>query len=241
MASIVVVGPHPDDQELAMGGTIALLASQGHRVTLVDVTDGEPTPHGDPATREAEALRAAAILGEGFGGRVARVGLGLTNRRVESTIEARHRMAGAYRALRAEIVFLPHPDDAHPDHRAVTRLAEDARFDAKLTKIDMPTPAGLDAGPPIYPRWVFHYYASHLRAVPAPAFLMDVSAYAARKVAAVRAYRSQFEANPANRGVVGMVEASLAYFGSRAGVAAAEPFSGPEPIALSGLGSLAGI
>ena len=28
--------------------------------------------------------------------------------------------------------------DAHPDHVAVTRIAEDARFDAKLTKIGIP-------------------------------------------------------------------------------------------------------
>ena len=47
---ITVVGPHPDDQELGMGGTIATLAHQGHEVTLLDLTDGEPTPCGDPET-----------------------------------------------------------------------------------------------------------------------------------------------------------------------------------------------
>ena len=39
MASIVVVGPHPDDQELGMGGTIARLARQGHTVHLIDMTN----------------------------------------------------------------------------------------------------------------------------------------------------------------------------------------------------------
>ena len=46
--NILVVGPHPDDQELGMGGTIARLAKQGHDILLLDMTNGEPTPHGDP-------------------------------------------------------------------------------------------------------------------------------------------------------------------------------------------------
>ena len=57
---ILVVGPHPDDQELGMGGTIARLADQGHDVVLVDMTNGEPTPFGDPVTRAAEADAPAA-------------------------------------------------------------------------------------------------------------------------------------------------------------------------------------
>jgi LmbE family N-acetylglucosaminyl deacetylase len=54
--NILVVGPHPDDQELGMGGTIARLAEQGHDVLLLDMTDGEPTPHGDPETRAREVV-----------------------------------------------------------------------------------------------------------------------------------------------------------------------------------------
>ena len=46
MASILIIGPHPDDQELGMGGTIAKLVRQGHKVHLVDMTNGEPTPLG---------------------------------------------------------------------------------------------------------------------------------------------------------------------------------------------------
>ena len=127
MARILVFGPHPDDQELGMGGTIARLSKQGHDVVLVDMTDGEPTPHGDPETRAQEAAAAAEILG------VRRVQIGLRNRFVEHTIEARHVVAGIIREHQADILFVPYWEDAHPDHRAVTRIVEDARFDAKLT------------------------------------------------------------------------------------------------------------
>ncbi len=173
MAQVLVVGPHPDDQELGMGGTIARLAEQGHAVLLLDMTDGEPTPYGDPVTRAREAQAAAAALSPDPathpGGRpVRRVQLGLRNRFVEHTIEARHKVAGVIRAHQAQILFVPYFEDAHPDHRAVTRIAEDARFDAKLTGIEMPTPEGMTPGGPCHPRWLFYYYCTHLRITPQP-------------------------------------------------------------------------
>jgi N-acetylglucosamine malate deacetylase 1 len=150
MANILVVGPHPDDQELGMGGTALRLAQQGHNVLLLDMTDGEPTPHGSPAIRAKESATAAEILG------VKRRNLGLKNREVEHTLAARHLAAGVIREHQAQVIFVPFDQDAHPDHRAVTRIIEDARFDAKLTKTDLP-------GEPIYPKWLIYYYATHLR------------------------------------------------------------------------------
>lgn len=99
----VVVGPHPDDQELGMGGTVALLALQGHQVHLLDVTNGEPTPYGTPETRARESAEAARVLG------VERTLLGLKNREVTHSIESRHKMASMYRQLRPDVIFLPTP------------------------------------------------------------------------------------------------------------------------------------
>ncbi|QKK09856.1 MAG: hypothetical protein HND58_17985 [Planctomycetota bacterium] len=62
MAQVLVVGPHPDDQELGMGGTIARLAEQGHDVLLLDMTNGEPTPFGDPETRARGRRRRRGTL-----------------------------------------------------------------------------------------------------------------------------------------------------------------------------------
>ncbi|MEM9084239.1 MAG: PIG-L family deacetylase, partial [Planctomycetota bacterium] len=222
---IVVVGPHPDDQELSMGGTIALLARQGHQVLLLDITNGEPTPMGDPATRAKEAEAAREILDQETG-RVMRQLLGLPNRSVEHTLEARHLVAGVYRRFRADMVFVPYPQDAHPDHRAVTRIAEDARFDAKLTSIDLP-------GEPVYPRWLFHYYATHLRIVPQPSFCIDISATLDLKLDSCRAYDSQFVRNEKNRVVLEWVEHMARYFGSRVTALAAEPFFSQEPLGLT--------
>ncbi len=248
MANILIIGPHPDDQEIGMGGTIARLAAQGHDVLLCDMTDGCPTPVGDRPTRLAEAARAAELLSPNpqeiaAGGRpVRRVLLDFKNREVEHTIDARHRVAGLIRAHQAQIVFVPHPEDAHPDHRAVTRIAEDARFDAKLTKVDMPAPPGFAAiGPPLYPRWLFYYYCSHLRRVPDPTFCIDTTGFSPRKRAAIEAYRSQFELNPANRGFPERLVGWDSYFGSRIGTEAAEPFHAKEPLGLGGLEGIVGV
>ncbi|MBC7835943.1 MAG: PIG-L family deacetylase [Phycisphaerales bacterium] len=237
MASILVVGPHPDDQELGMGGTIALLASQGHRITLLDMTNGEPTPHGDEATRAREAAAAAELLSAPTNPvkRLMLGGQGLPNRYVQHTLEARHQVAGVIRAVQAQILFVPFPEDAHPDHRAVTRIVEDARFDAKLSKVQMP---GDEGQPPLYPKWLFYYYATHLRWVADPSFIVDISGFEQHKREAVLAYRSQFVTNEANRKVIEWVHAAGVYFGSRIAAASGEPFFTKEPLGLRTLASL---
>ena len=225
MAQILVVGPHPDDQELGMGGTIAKLATQGHDVLLLDITNGEPTPHGTPEIRAKEADKAAKILG------VNRTTVDLQNRYVEHSIEARHAVASVIREHQAEIIFTPYFEDAHPDHIATTRIVEDARFDAKLTKIDL-------AGDPIYPRWLFYYYCTHLRIVPKPSFLIDTSGFSKQKRDSIVAYESQFVVPEKNRSIVNWIEAQDIYFGGRLRVETAEPFYSREPIGLLNLDNL---
>src|SRR5215212_6587473 len=139
MASILVFAPHPDDAELGMGGTIVKLARQGHKVHIVDMTNGEPTPFGSVETRTKEWEAASKIL------RVERSLLGLKNREVVHDILSRHKTAAVIRQHAPDWLFVPYPLDAHPDHMAVTRICEDARFDAKLTKCDIP-------GQPCYPK-----------------------------------------------------------------------------------------
>jgi bacillithiol biosynthesis deacetylase BshB1 len=225
MANILVVGPHPDDQELGMGGTVIRLAQQGHNVLLLDMTNGEPTPLGTPEQREIEWTHAAEIMG------VKRRLLGLPNRSVMHTLEARHAVAGVIREHQADLVFVPFEQDAHPDHRAVTRIVEDARFDAKLTKIDLP-------GEPCYPKWLFYYYATHLRWVADPSFCLDITKQMDAKEAAIKAYETQFVLPEKNRRVVEWVRDFNSYMGSRIGVEYAEPFFTKEPLGLTSFDSV---
>ncbi len=223
MASILVIGPHPDDQELGMGGSIARFVQQGHRVHLLDMTTGEPTPLGTPERRARESAAAAKILG------VARTNLGLPNREVVHTVEARHKLAAVLRVHRPNWMFLPYPVDAHPDHVATTRIGEDARFDAKLTKSVIP-------GEPWYPKRIIYYYCTHLRMNFNPLFYVDVSEQMEIKIAAVTAYESQFVENKSP--VVEMVRTMNGFYGGRIGTAYAEPFFTYEALGFGGLDQL---
>lgn len=225
MASILVFGPHPDDQELGMGGAVLKLASQGHRVHLVDMTNGEPTPHGSAEIRAKESAAAAKVLGVG------RTLVGLPNRQVQHTIEARHKVAAVIREHKADWLFVPYPIDAHPDHMAVTRIVEDARFDAKLTQTDIP-------GPPHYPRRIIYYFCTHLNMNFPATFCIDISDVIDRKLQAVQCYQSQFVG--ASGHVPEMVRTITAYFGSRIGARYAEPFFTHEMLGFSGLDQLIG-
>ena len=82
---VIAVGAHPDDVEIACGGTLARLVQQGHRVGIIDLTDGEPTPLSPgPEVRLAEAQAAADVLGVHK-----RVILDLPNRRLFDNFESR--------------------------------------------------------------------------------------------------------------------------------------------------------
>jgi len=218
MASILVIGPHPDDQELGMGGTIARLASQGHKVHLLDMTNGEPTPNGSVETRAKESAEAARILG------VERSLLGLTNRQVVHNLESRHKLAAVIRIHRPNILFLPYPTDAHPDHVAVTRIGEDARFDAKLTKSTIP-------GEPWHPKRIIYYFCTHLRMNFVPTFCIDITDQIDTKMKSVAAYKSQFPTSDLPE----MVRSTCAYFGGRIGTKFAEPFFSHEVLGFGGI------
>ncbi|HXG10545.1 MAG TPA: bacillithiol biosynthesis deacetylase BshB1 [Gemmataceae bacterium] len=176
----LVIAPHPDDAELGAGGTILLLRSQGARVGVLDLTDGEPTPHGSPEIRRREAEEASAVLGLDWRGN-----LGLPNRSLVADLDARRRLAGVIRELRPRFLLAPYWEDLHPDHVAASALVDAARFWAKLTKTDLP-------GEPHYPQRIFYYFGIHLRIHPRPSFVIDITDHIDGKLRAVGCYRSQF-------------------------------------------------
>src|SRR5689334_25183479 len=98
---VIAVGAHPDDVEIACGGTLAKLVEQGYRVGIIDLTDGEPTPMSPgPEVRLAEAKQAAETLGATI-----RVTLDLPNRRLFDTFESRVLLAKEFRKYRPKIVI----------------------------------------------------------------------------------------------------------------------------------------
>src|SRR5262245_66428966 len=58
---LLVVAPHPDDAEIGVGGTLLLSKSQGLSVGVIDLTSGEPTPHGSLEIRARETAAATKV------------------------------------------------------------------------------------------------------------------------------------------------------------------------------------
>lgn len=225
---VLVVAPHPDDAELGAGGAILALKRDGFRVGVLDLTSGEPTPFGSPEIRARETAAATEILGLDWRGN-----LGLPNRSLQHTLEARAQLAGVIRELRPRWLCAPYWVDAHPDHVEATPLIEAARFWAKLTKTDMP-------GEPHHPERVFHYYCVHLKLAPQPAFVLDISEVWEQKSAAIACYESQFITGRSTAPPTfwDKLRDEAAYWGKSIGVRYGEPWTLREPLGLTSLRGL---
>jgi bacillithiol biosynthesis deacetylase BshB1 len=226
MLDILVIAPHPDDAELGMAGAILKFKEEGKRVGILDLTDGEPTPHGSTETRARETAAATKVLGIDW-----RENLGLPNRSLEATIENRAKLAAVFRRERPRWLFAPYWIDAHPDHLAATQLVEAARFWSKLVKADLP-------GTAHHPERIYNYYCVHLKHAAQPAFVLDITAEWEQKLAAIRCYESQFiTGRPTTTPTfLEALRDEAAYWGKSIGTHYGEPFHCREPIGVTSMG-----
>ena len=225
MLDALTIAPHPDDAELGMGGLILRCKEEGLRVGIIDLTSGEPTPHGSAELRAQETAAASKVLQLDW-----RENLGLPNRSLEATLDARRQLAQVFRRTRPKWIFAPYWVDAHPDHVAATQLVEAARFWSKLTKTDM-------SGAPFHPPRILYYSCVHLRTVEPPNFVVDITPYWDRKRAAIECYASQFvTGRPVEPPTfIDRLRDQAAYWGWAIGTNYGEPFWSREPIGVASL------
>lgn len=224
---VLAIGPHPDDVELACGGTVALLAAAGKRVAILILTRGESGSRGTEAERRAEAAAGAAALGcthvefLDCGDGALRTG----------TVEE-DALIERLRTLRPELVLAPPAEDRHPDHGRAHRLTIDAAFYAGLAK--------RGTGEPHRPAAVFSYM---LHNPFDPSFVVDVTPVWEKKLAALAAYGSQLHqpgverdepptkiASPEFRAAI---EGRARHFGQLIGAEFGEPFLSRLPLAVA--------
>jgi LmbE family N-acetylglucosaminyl deacetylase len=216
---LMAVGAHPDDIEIACGGTLARLARKGYAVGIVDLTDGEPTPHSPgPDVRLAEANRAAEILGV-----ATRINLNLPNRRLFDGFEARVALAKIFRRYKPKVVigFGGKTPLASPDHFQAMQITDAAVFYSRLTKWD----EFFDGLAPhtIMNQLSFPIALHGLDLPEASGYIVaDIGATLELKLEAIRAYQTQFSA--AKAGIFRAVETMNRYHGLTAGFEAGELF-----------------
>lgn len=224
---LLVIAPHPDDAEISIGGTILLSKAEGMRVGVVELTDGEPTPHGTPQRRRQETAAASEVLGLDW-----RHCLGLPNRSLQNDLASRRALAEVFRLTRPRILLAPYWDDAHPDHVAASALCDAARFWSKLSRSDL-------AGEPFHPPAIYYFWSIHLRIHPAAAFVVDVSPHIDGKLQAVECYQSQLEGRSSEHPtLLDDIRDRARYWGWTIGTAYAEPFASREQIGITSLRAL---
>lgn len=217
-ADVLAFGPHPDDVEFCAGGFMLSMRDRGLRCVVVDLTRGEASSRGTPASRAAETEAASARLGL-----AARENLGLPDAALDVTQAMTAPVTAAIRRWRPRLVVGPCPIDLHPDHVAAAELVKRAYYLATIGKAEG---GGL---PSHRPDALIHYYGHK---EPTPSFVVDVSEVWARKLEVLACYASQLGLDGAKGPATNLTrpeflaryEARFAYWGSRIGVRFGEPF-----------------
>ncbi len=180
---ILAIGVHPDDIELGCGGTIVKHIHLGFTIGAIDLTQGELGTRGSAEIRLKEAEASKKLMGLKF-----RENLGFEDGFVTADNKAYQlEIVKRIRKYQPDIVLCNAIDDRHPDHPRSASLVATACFLAGLTKIETEFDGVVQSA--WRPQQVLHY----IQWKPIkPDFVIDITGYMDTKLAAVKAYRSQF-------------------------------------------------
>jgi bacillithiol biosynthesis deacetylase BshB1 len=216
-----VFGPHPDDLEIGVGGTIAKLTAAGQCVGLCDLTAGEMGSNGSVEERLAEAEAAREVLGAAW-----RVNLRWRDRGIGRDPEHVRTAALLVRSARPRSVAVPYWSDRHPDHVAASGVLTEAVFNSGLRRYEPDYEAWK-------PEWICYYFIND--AAP-PSFVIDVSPHYAVKRRALACHASQFVGSGSVATRLNtprfqqLIESRDAQFGALANVEFAEGFVVKDPV-----------
>ncbi|HTY38698.1 MAG TPA: bacillithiol biosynthesis deacetylase BshB1 [Bacteroidota bacterium] len=219
---VLAVGAHPDDIELACGGTIAKLVKQGYSVALADVTQGELGTRGTKEIRAKEAQKAAEILGV-----KTRRNLHVPDGNVEVNKRNVQKLIVLIRELKPTMMIIPHSVERHPDHVNTHHLAKQAWYYAGLRKLK--TSLGGSPQESFRPHHYFEFMQWHEFNA---SFIVDITDSYDKKMESVRAHTSQFfdprSKEPPTKlstpEFLENIETRAKYYGQRIGVKYGEPF-----------------
>jgi len=217
---LLAIAAHRDDVELTCGGTLAKAARAGHRVGIIDLTQGEMGTRGDAATRAAEAERAARTLGVAL-----RLTAGMRDAHLANDEPSREAVVALIRRTKPKVVILPFPVGRHPDHRVAAELGRDACYLAGLAKY-APGKGG-EAHRPYKLLYALAYREDPVK----PTFVVDISDVFEKKMEAIRCYSSQFdgakaagEVFPTGQDLYELIRVQSAHYGSLIRRRYGEPF-----------------
>ncbi len=178
----LVIMAHPDDAELSCAGTIINQIRSGKKVGIADLTQGEMGTRGTPEIRLEEANDSAKIMGL-----TVRENLRLPDVYFKNDEEHQRKVIEVIRKYQPEMVITNALKDRHPDHAKGAELVKTASFMAGLRKIETAFDGEWQMA--WRPKVVYHAIQSQYLV---PDIVVDVSEAWETKLAAIRAFKSQF-------------------------------------------------
>jgi len=128
---ILSIHAHPDDAEILAGGTLALLARKGHKITIVTMTPGdcgsaELSPDEISAIRRTEAAHAAGAIGADY------LCAEFRDLGIFTDDAVRRKVTEILRKTRPDVILTASPVDYMVDHEVTSSLVRDACFGAPV-------------------------------------------------------------------------------------------------------------
>jgi LmbE family N-acetylglucosaminyl deacetylase len=193
---ILAVAPHPDDIEIGCGGTLIKLARAGHEISLAIMTKGDVGGEGGQRQREQEAAAKLYKAKRIFW-------LGFQDTRVPLTKESIDALDRVMREVKADVVFAPHEEDTHQDHRNTAQQVLSAtRYTQNVLFYEVPSSVNFQ-----------------------PDVFVDISAVLEAKYKALRAHKSQInKVNVADLSIIDCARSMAHFRGYQGRVKAAEGF-----------------
>jgi bacillithiol biosynthesis deacetylase BshB1 len=179
---ILVIAAHPDDAELSCAGTILSHISQGRKVGIIDLTQGELGTRGTAQTRQQEATEAAQIMGVDV-----RENLKFRDGFFSNDEKHQLEVIKTIRKYQPDIVLTNAIRDRHPDHAKSAALVNTSCFLAGLKRIE--TSIVGENQTAWRPKNVYYFIQSDYIQ---PDFVIDISNFWEQKVEAIKAYKTQF-------------------------------------------------
>ena len=229
--NILAFGVHPDDVELGCAGTLISAITEGKKVGIIDLTEGELGTRGTVETRYTEANAAAKIIGISV-----RENLKMEDGFFKHDKKNLRLVIEKIRKYQPDIILCNAPEDRHPDHGRSSKMVAEAAFLSGLRKIE--TKDGGNLQEAWRPYYVFHYIQDRYLQ---PSFVIDITSSFEKKMEAVRCYTTQFSATGSNDPqtyisspqFIESVKARALMFGKRIGVGYAEGFVSEKILGLN--------
>jgi len=211
---VLVLAPHPDDEVLGVGGTIARFAAEGAEIYIAILTKGYPPAFDNKSVRRARSEAVAA--GIALGARKT-IFLSLPAAALDTVAHRKinARLVELYQATHPDVLFIPFNGDIHLDHQ---RIFHSALVACRPNSVGRPKS--------IYAYETLsesNWNAPYLTPGFSPNVFVDISEHLEKKLKAMRLYRSQLKSFPHERSLE-TIRALALLRGSTAGCSAAESF-----------------